>query len=151
MFPSKTNDYNLIRDWLHARLEEACKKLARYDLACKGIGTFLRLPHKQKVSTYYSLEEATGNYQKLSQIVTSSLHQIYDNRTLYKAGGIYLSHLESIKYDQPQLPGLITDLDNKLVKTINACEQKCGRNIVTTAARLQSKYKKDQFDLAFIG
>lgn len=151
MFPQKTNDYNLIKDWLHARLEEACKKLASYDLACKGIGTFLRLPHKQRIKHYQGLPEATGNYQALSKVVNTSLHHIYNNQLLFKAGGIWLGPLEPINYEQPQLPGLISDLDNKLIKTINQCENKHGRNIVTTAARLQSKYKKDQFNLAFVG
>lgn len=134
MFPNKTTSYETIENWLHARLEEACRKLDRYNLTCQGFGIFLRQNYPLKVGDYQQLATPTNSYQKLSKEIHSQLKKIYRPDTLYRAAGVWLDNLKP-QNTQQTLPLYEEDQTKEFVKALTSCDQKIGKTSLMTASR----------------
>jgi nucleotidyltransferase/DNA polymerase involved in DNA repair len=147
MFPTKTNNYEFIKNWLTMRLIEATKKLQTQNLNCQKLGIFLRQEHPHTVSIDQELKTPSHNYQELKDLSHNLLQKLYQPNRQYRAAGIYLANLKPQNSNQPSLFAA-TEINKKdPIEILNFCDQQLGKNQVS----ILSHKLKPEFGLSFMG
>lgn len=155
MFDQKSKDPNLIHNSLCARLEEALKKLQRYDLKAQQLTVFLRKKHPSKASVRFNLLEPQNELTAFLPYLKQSLRQIYNPQINYRAAGVYLTHLTPNLIDKQELPLEFSEgkqnCSTDFIRLLREFDQKLGKNQVLTLSRLKQAQRKPDADLAFVG
>lgn len=154
MFSHKNSNPHLIYHSLCARLEEALKKLRRFNLEAAEFGVFLRKNYPNKASTTIHLTNHKSELTEFLPHLKKAFQKIYDPQTTYRASGVFLHKLKEKELQKQELPfsnNQAAPETTPFISLLHDIEQKLGKNQVTTLSRMGQTKRKPDTDLAFSG
>ena len=123
-------DISVLESALRCHVRNACRKLRRWNGYCSSVGVMLRTKDFQVSSEHVRIAPDNSEYAVTAAAVPLLRH-LYSPGQTYRSCGIML---ESISYRQQFQPSLFENApdfqDSRLCRTIDALEQKFGKNIV---------------------
>jgi DNA polymerase-4/DNA polymerase V len=131
--PSSNKDYLFAQ--LLKNIENACIKARRHNLVAQRLIVYLRLNNFKGVALEGKLSRPTAYPNDLLEIANQLFEQLYNNKIIYRATGVTLSHL--ISSDQLQMnlfeSPVKLERTEKVFMAIDKLSEKYGKHTVHLA------------------
>ena len=129
-----TSDLQFLKNELSIHIHDACTRLRKINCKTSTVGVLLKTKDFRTLYSKVQLRVPLDFEFEISKVAFPVLEKMYDSKTLYRSVGIVLEDFNLCAQEQL----ILFDDDDKreqkekLGKSLDKREQKCGRNIVRT-------------------
>ncbi|MBI3332236.1 hypothetical protein HYZ99_04780, partial [Candidatus Peregrinibacteria bacterium] len=148
-----TTDRGFVWGNVLRHLEYVILKMRRQNLACKGVGVWLRYGDYQHTGNHKRLPQAMDLEEQVRPYVESIFHAAYEPTIRYSQAGLGIFHLcprgnpQYSLFEKPQ----VRDREERIQHTLDDLHTRYGRNAITRGAALGvSSQTTPQLDFSLI-